>query len=538
MRRVCFAAVLLLALSGGPSAQTPQTLVTIAPASLTELRSWDVRTQQMLRDGELRVRDSRPDTLIPGRVIERSDQFYEGVRVFGGDIARQLQTGVLQSVFGRIYTGIDVDPSPAVAAEDAQTTIEKRTGVKIGPSHAPELVVFARPSGGFVLAWRIRAATRSDIRQYFVDAHSGAVVFDYSTLETQSAVGRARGVLGDTKKISAQSVQGHFIAHDLLRPPDIDTLDMKADLSRTLAMLNGDIGPQASDIASDDDNDWTDGAVDDAHVYQGWTYDYYYKRFGRHGLDNHDLPIVGFANPVKRADIFNYSDDVIGTFFLNAFYAGGGWMVYGVGLPAGLVTEPGDQTWDYMSGALDVVGHELTHGVTEYTSNLIYLNESGALNEAFSDIMGTSIEFFFQKPGNGPEQADYLCGEDVVRPGGLRSMSDPQSHGQPDHYSKRYLGPDDNGGVHTNSGIANNAFYLAIEGGANRTSGLSVQGVGSANREQIEKVFYRAFTQLMPSNATFSIARATTIQAARDLYGAGSPAETAVTQAWTAVGVK
>jgi Zn-dependent metalloprotease len=85
--------------------------------------------------------------------------------------------------------------------------------------------------------------------------------------------------------------------------------------------------------------------------------------------------------------------------------------------------------------------------------------------------------------------------------------------------------------------IPSHAFYLAIEGGTNRTSGLSVTGVGSANREQIEKVFYRAFVFLMPANATFSTARAATIQASRDVYGANSAAERAITQAWTAVGV-
>ena len=109
--------------------------------------------------------------------------------------------------------------------------------------------------------------------------------------------------------------------------------------------------------------------------------------------------------------------------------------------------------------------------------------------------------------------------------------------GDPDHYSKRYLGSDDNGGVHTNCTIVDQAFYLAIEGGTNRTSGLSAQGVGSANREQIEKVFYRGFTLMLTPNATFSDARAATIQSARDLYGAGSATERAVTQAWTAVGV-
>ena len=91
--------------------------------------------------------------------------------------------------------------------------------------------------------------------------------------------------------------------------------------------------------------------------------------------------------------------------------------------------------------------------------------------------------------------------------------------------------------MHTNSGIPNQAFYLAIEGGTNRTSGLAVTGVGGANREQIEKAFYRAFTFLMPTNSTFATARNTSIQAARDLYGANSTAERAITQAWTAVGV-
>jgi Zn-dependent metalloprotease len=109
--------------------------------------------------------------------------------------------------------------------------------------------------------------------------------------------------------------------------------------------------------------------------------------------------------------------------------------------------------------------------------------------------------------------------------------------GDPDHYSRRYLGPLDGGGVHINSGIPNHVFYLAIEGGTNRTSGLSVQGVGAANREQIEKVVYRAFTLMMPARATFSVARAVTLQSARDLYGAGSAAERALAQAWTAVGV-
>jgi Zn-dependent metalloprotease len=118
-------------------------------------------------------------------------------------------------------------------------------------------------------------------------------------------------------------------------------------------------------------------------------------------------------------------------------------------------------------------------------------------------------------------------------------MAQPTAIGShSDHYSTRYLGEKDNGGVHANAGIGNNAFYLAIEGGQNGTSGIAVTGVGARNREQIEKVFYRAFTMMLPANASYSLARAATLQAARDLYGAGSAAEVAVRQAWTAVGVQ
>jgi Zn-dependent metalloprotease len=222
-------------------------------------------------------------------------------------------------------------------------------------------------------------------------------------------------------------------------------------------------------------------------------------------------------------------------FFANAAYFGSGVVVYGVGLPPG-VTD-GGRTVDYMSGALDIVAHELAHGVIEYTSSLIYMNESGALDESFSDIIGTAVEFTYHPPGNGPMRADYLFGEDVVRPNGFRSMADPGLFGHPDHYAIRYTGVEDNGGVHINAGIANQVFYLAIEGGTNRTSGLTVQGVGAGNRQQIENVFYRAFTELLPSNATFGIARAATIQAAQDLYGVNSNAERAIIQAWNAVGV-
>jgi thermolysin len=329
---------------------------------------------------------------------------------------------------------------------------------------------------------------------------------------------------------------GRFQTIDQLRPPEIVTFDMRGNIGRTIQFLNGQLSLNTSDVAEDTDNTWQDGAVVDAHAYAGWVYDYLFKRFERRGLDNNNIRILSLVHPVQRSELLSQPDDIIGTFYLNAFYAGSGIMVYGEGLPPGFVLTTG-QIVDYFAGALDIVAHELAHGVTDYSSGLIYQDESGALNESFSDIIATGAEFFLHAAGSGPRTADYLIGEDTIRPGGIRSLSNPAIFGDPDHYSRRFTGREDNGGVHINSAIPNQAFYLAIEGGTNRTSGIAVAGVGAANREQIEKVFYRAFTAMLPASASFATARAATIQSARDLYGAGSPAERAVTQAWTAVGV-
>jgi len=204
----------------------------------------------------------------------------------------------------------------------------------------------------------------------------------------------------------------------------------------------------------------------------------------------------------------------------------------------------------------------------------------GAINEGLSDIFGTSVEFFFQPAGSGPLKADYQMGEDIGGEGANRSLQDPASiqfsndfgtTGYPDHVSKMlnyalivtggtasnptsvdfsgvafsnggflffFDHSIDQGGVHLNSTIFSHAFYLAIEGGRNATSGLSVTGVGASNRAQIEKIFFRAITQLMPNNPNLQTAAAAVIQAAIDLYGPDSAATQAVIQAMTAVGLR
>ncbi len=527
------------------SSASPQTAgTTVAATSERAIQPWDAAIEQMSNDGDLRLRRTTNDTFIAGRAHERFDQYYKGVPVYGGDISRQTDRGTTVSVFGTIYPNIDLDPKPRLSAEEVRVMVEQAHNVTIGPSRAPELVVLP-DAGTYRLVYRVTVFSLDGATEYFIDASSGATVLERDALERQNAAAIARGlgVLGDDKKVSVASQSaGPYITWDLLRPPAIQTFDMNGDPNKTTNALSGVIALTTTDLASNPTTTWSDPVAVDAQAYSGLVYDFYFKRFGRQGLDGNNIRLVNIVHPASRAT-FNPSTSNL-SYYINAFYAGGGVMVYGEGLPTGVLasTGPGGtfQSWNYLAGGLDVLAHELTHGVTDFTSNLIYQDESGALNEAFSDIMGTAVEFYYQPPGTGFLKADYLIGEDVITPGGLRSMSDPLSYGYPDNYSlRKFIGTNtDNGGVHTNSSIANHAYFLAIEGGTNRTSRLTVTGVGQANRAQIENVFYRAFTQMMmPSNATFHTARLMTIQAAVDLYGAGSGPWQAVTQAWTAVGV-
>jgi bacillolysin len=535
---------LVLLLAGGVAAPAvplagaaPPRAQAVSAAQPGELGEWDRRLAHMRAAGALFARWERDDLLVPGRRHVRLVQLHDGVPVEGGELVQQTSGPDTVSVFGTLFADVVADTRPTLTADQAVSVVEARSGADVGPLRTPALRVLPLADGSFALAYRLRAATRAGVRLYYVSARDGRVLAERDDTHTQSAVGLGTGVLGDSKKMSVKSQSGAFFTEDALRPPPLQVFDLKGDFFRALRFLNGEPVLPPSELARDDDNTWTDGAAVDAHTYAGWTYDYFFKRFGRRGLDNRDMPIVGLVHTVRREDIDGYPDEVEGLFYRNAFYLGDGILVYGEGLPEGRRDARG-RAWNYLAGALDVVAHEITHGVTEFSSNLVYEGESGALNEAFSDIMGTGAEFFLQPPGLGARQADYLLAEDVVTPGGIRSMQNPVAHGHPDHYAVRFTGPEDNGGVHINSGIVNHAFYLAVEGGRNRVSGREVQGVGPASREQMEKVFYRAFTQMLPPRADFALARAATLQSARDLYGAGSPAERAMAQAWSAVGVE
>lgn len=517
----------LLALVPTAPAQSVRTGPAVL-ATAGEAERWGARADDLVLHGALRLARVDPDPDIAGRQQLRYDQTHGGVRVFGPQLVRHVDTdGRTVAVAGRLSEGLSLDPRPILSEPQAARVAEAHVGSGSRAVPESELVVLPLDTGA-ALAYMLWVRLDYQLWRVFVDAHSGSIALSYDDLRTDTAVGLGRGVWGDQKKLSVERTGAGFRARDGLRPPALATYDMRFDVSAAVRAFETGRLDDAY-LAQDADNDWTDGAVVDAHAYAGYTYDYLYKRLNRRSVDNRDLPVRSMVHiyPLVPGLANAYWDPYVAA------------MVYG----------DGDSKYEAFSSGLDVVAHELAHGVTDHTWKGIYFGEPGALVEAFSDVIAASVEFFHQDPGVGRGKADYFLGEDVARTfdparTAVRSMENPgmfcnpKTGCDPDSYAKLYRGRDDNGGVHGNCGVANQAFYLLVEGGTNRSTGLRVAGLGPSKRASAERIFYRGFTGYLTPAATFADARAATVLAARDLFGPTSAEAAQTALAWEAVGVR
>jgi len=253
-----------------------------------------------------------------------------------------------------------------------------------------------------------------------------------------------------------------------------------------------------------------DPAVNEAYNHSGTTYDFYKKIFNRNSLDDRGMTLVSSVH--------------LGRKYNNAFW-NGEQMAYGDG--DGVI-------FIRFTKSLDVVGHELTHGVVTHTCNLDYRNESGALNEHFADVFGSLVKQWKRK--HTAAKADWLIGPDLMGPGtkarSLRTFkegpayeNDPilGSDPQPKHLKDKYSGGADSGGVHINSGIPNHAFYLLAT------------SLGGYAWEKAGRIWYQTMLALTPSSVFDDMVERST-QVSGGLFGAGSTEEKAVTKAWKSVG--
>ncbi|MFF7351350.1 MULTISPECIES: M4 family metallopeptidase [Streptomyces] len=464
----------------------------------------------------------------------RYDRTYHGLPVLGGDFVVHLApdgayrstdratrgTISLSSVLPKVSA-----PKAADLAVNALRAANLGNVLK-GVKAKPELIVDAL-HGAPKLAWRTNAAGLDSLgnpvaRTVLTDARTGHQIDAWDSIET--AAGDGKSLYSGT--VPLQTTQSGS-SYQLKDPTRGNTFTGDAEGKTDLCFFGICFSRAPATLFTDADNHWGTGATSDrasaavdAQYGTNETWDYYKNVQGRNGIGGDGK---GSYNRVHYGSNYN-----------NAFWDDSCFcMTYG----------DGDGTTFGPLVALDVAGHEMTHGVTSKTAALTYSGESGGLNEATSDILGTMVEWYANNPS---DPGDYLIGEKIVKPGfgqpALRFMDKPSKDGNSADYWSSSVGNLD---VHYSSGVANHFAYLLAEGSGAKTingvsynsptsNGSTLTGIG---RDKVGRIWYRALTVYMTSSTNYAGARTATLNAAKDLYGAGSAEYNAVAAAWSAVNV-
>ncbi|MFD7588032.1 M4 family metallopeptidase [Kitasatospora sp. NPDC059811] len=460
----------------------------------------------------------------------RFERTYAGLPVLGGDlVVHQKANGSVKSVDKAVSAKLALPSlTPQIPADQAATqatgAVKATVGVTLDADESPladvhqtgkaELVVWAT-DGNPRLAYRttvegVRADGTPSNQVLVTDAATGKVLSTHEKIQT--AAGTGKGVfVGQVPLTTAQSGSSYSLKDDSRGGQS--TTDMSNGTAG-----NGSLFANTSNNFGDGTASNRESAAVDAQFGAATTWDFYKNTFGRNGIRNDG---VGAASRV------HYGSNYVNAFWDDSCFC----MSYGDGNgDAAPLTE------------IDVAGHEMSHGVTAATANLNYAGESGGLNEATSDIMGTMVEWYANLPSNPP---NYWIGELINLNGNgtpLRYMDQPSKDGQSADSWSADVGNLD---VHYSSGVANHFFYLLSEGSGAKSingfdynsptaDGSSLAGIG---RDKAAQIWYRALTVYFTSTTDYAGARAGTLSAAADLYGNGSAEYNAVAATWTAVNV-
>jgi Zn-dependent metalloprotease len=506
----------------------------VGPLRQLDVSSVGASAEQALRAAPGLVRLSAGEDLVPTSALGegsgarhvRMDRTYKGLPVLGGDLVVHLGAdGAVDSVSQTLSAPVAVSTTPSVPATKAQAATRSTlpAGLTVDGS-TPTLAVDAT-HGAPRLVWDVRSSgvrangTPSRLHTW-VDASTGKVLG--SADEIHEADGTGASLYSGTVTIQTTLSGSSYQLKDATRgSSQVGDMANKQDSMRCQLLQ---MGCTSGTLFTDADNAWGNGtnanrqsAAVDAAYGQARTWDYFKNAHGRNGIWN-----TGQGSPSR----VHY-----GNGYVNAFWDGKQ-MTYGDG--------DGRSFGPLVS--LDVAGHEMSHGVTENSANLTYSGESGGLNESTSDIFGSMVEF---SANNASDPGDYLIGEefDLASGLGFRRMDNPSSDGSSVNCWSPTVGTLD---VHYSSGVGNHFFYLLAEGSGSRTiggkahssttcDGSTLAGIG---RDAAAKIWYRALTVYMTSSTNYAGARAATVKAAGDLFGAGSTQAAAVAATWGAVSVK
>jgi bacillolysin len=476
---------------------------------------------------------------------EKFQQFYKNIKVEFGIVITHANNEGVYSVNGELYNANDLDVNPTLTNQQAFNLViqnsnsekylweDTKQATLIGYKKPEgELTIFPNlTTGGIHLAYKfdIYSLIPLSRKEIYIDAHNGEILFsnqiikhadklnenknkpftklNESTLVSGTAATRYSG----SRNIETTLIGTNYVLQDATRGNGIKTYNCEKSTYQDVDFI-------------DNDNNWTsaehnntnkDNGALDAHWGAEKTYDFWSSIFGRNSFDNNGATIKSYVH-------YNLN-------YNNAFW-NGAVMTYGDGSGSG----------DILT-SIDVCGHEIGHAICTYTAGLVYQNQSGAMNEGFSDIWGACIEQFGRTGGitAAIPNAVWLIGEDLGSP--FRSMSNPLQYGDPNTYlgTNWYSGTADSGGVHTNSGVLNHWFYILTVGksGTNNAPTPDTYNVTGIGMQKAAEIAYIAERDYLTPNSTYADARNATIEAASSIYCANSPEVIAVTNAWYAVNV-
>lgn len=489
---------------------SPQDIERVKQLSLDILRN-DLANRAIGNIDDLKVQSVNIDELNMAHTKVR--QTVNEIPVWEGEAIIHLKNdGSLSTITDELKDSISVNTQPNFSSGEAIETAKRfyRGAAFLTEKPKADLWIY-RGKDRDHLAYRVQMRREDGSKDtsmpvIFVDAQTGEKVFQYDNLQAGTGVSLYSG----TVTVGSSGSGTSFFLEDLTRKNGTFTFtNTTSNISRV----------------TDKDNifDATDQkAAVDAQYGANQTLNYFQNVHGRNGIDGSGGPGVITAATNNAVGLIT-SIVHYGQNYNNAYW-NGSYMTYG----------DGDGNTFSPLTTLDICGHEMTHGITERTAALTYANEPGALNEAVSDIFGAMVERYTR----GENANVWKLGEQAYTPGNgttdaLRYLNNPTAGGQPDWYPSRYTGASDNGGVHTNSGIANYAFYLSAKGGTT-SRGLTIVG---SNADDMARVWFRALTVYMTSGTNFAGARTATLSAATDLFGSASSQYAAVANGWCAVGI-
>ena len=453
-----------------------------------------------------------------GYIHSKNQQYYNNIKVEFGTVTLHSISGMVASISSEFYKIVDLSTEPTISNIQAFNKAVSHTGAtaylwedeeesnEIGYSK-PEgelliVPVFEGRTAVMKLAYKFDIYVTDPIYRadVYIDAQTGEFILENKKIHHNDIPASGASLYNGNVSFTADDTSGPYRLRQTADGNGIETYDMN----------NGTNYSNASDITSGSTS-FNDPTGVQAHYGAEQTHKYFSGNHGRNSYDNSGTTIKSYVS---------YNSN-----YVNAFW-NGSVMTYG----------DGDGVNYGPLVSLDIVGHEITHGVTEYAANLVYSYESGALNESFSDIFGEAIEQY----ATGAN--DWLMGDQIGAGGSggaLRSMSDPNAKGDPDTYlgDLWYSGSGDSGGVHYNSGVQNFWFYLLTEGGNGTNDNGDSYAVSSVGMDKAGAIAYRNLSVYLGANSQYIDARTGAIQAAIDLYGADSAEEIATTNAWHAVGV-